>query len=146
MTTIAFRDGVMAADSQATVGNCITRTTKLYVKKAGRKPCLLGFCGDVTNARTFIDWYGSGKALPDVLRTAPGEDEGFEVLVWDGQKLWVVCNDGRPVEVEDPYYAIGSGAPFALAAMDCGKSAKEAVRIACKRDIYSSAPIVAKSL
>ena len=39
------------------------------------------------------------------------------------------------------FYAIGSGAPFALAAMDAGAGAFEAVRIGIKRDPYSGGKI-----
>ncbi|MNJ79145.1 hypothetical protein D3C77_770710 [compost metagenome] len=37
--------------------------------------------------------------------------------------------------------AIGSGAPYALAAMDMGASAEDAVRAAMKRDIYTGGKI-----
>jgi ATP-dependent protease HslVU (ClpYQ) peptidase subunit len=37
--------------------------------------------------------------------------------------------------------AIGSGAPYALAAMDMGASAEEAVRAAMKRDIYTGGEV-----
>jgi len=39
---------------------------------------------------------------------------------------------------QDPgYYASGSGSPYAFAAMDAGASARDAVRIAIKRDANS---------
>jgi ATP-dependent protease HslVU (ClpYQ) peptidase subunit len=37
-------------------------------------------------------------------------------------------------------YAIGSGAAFAMGAMDAGATAKEAVKIAC-RDVYTGGKI-----
>lgn len=44
------------------------------------------------------------------------------------------------VWVERPF-AIGSGRDFALAAMDMGATAKEAVEMAAKRDVYTGGTI-----
>ena len=41
----------------------------------------------------------------------------------------------------EKYAAVGSGAVFAIAAMDCGKSAVEAIRIAKKRDVNTGGRI-----
>jgi ATP-dependent protease HslVU (ClpYQ) peptidase subunit len=41
------------------------------------------------------------------------------------------------VKQDTGYYATGSGSPYAFAAMDAGASAKDAVRIAIKRDANS---------
>lgn len=41
----------------------------------------------------------------------------------------------------DRPFAIGSGRDFALAAMDMGASAKEAVEAAAKRDVYTGGTI-----
>jgi ATP-dependent protease HslVU (ClpYQ) peptidase subunit len=43
--------------------------------------------------------------------------------------------DGRSCD------AIGSGEEYAIGAMDAGLSAKDAVKIACNRDIYSGGRI-----
>jgi hypothetical protein len=40
-----------------------------------------------------------------------------------------------------PYYAIGSGSIFAMAAMDAGASAIEAAKIGAKRDVYSGGKV-----
>lgn len=41
------------------------------------------------------------------------------------------------------YAAVGSGADYALSALDAGATAKEAVIIACKRNIYCRLPVYA---
>lgn len=140
MTTIAFRDGVMAADSRYTTGGIISKGTKLFRKRVGKKTVVIGVAGSVAASRKFVDWYGTGTAMPEDL--VPSDGQEFVALIWDGAKLWIVEHLGHPYEVEDEYCAIGSGASFALAAMDCGKSAREAVRIACKRDCYSGLPVI----
>jgi hypothetical protein len=44
-------------------------------------------------------------------------------------------------EINAPFAAIGTGRPFVLGAMAAGKSAAEAVRIACKFDLNSRPPV-----
>jgi 20S proteasome alpha/beta subunit len=50
--------------------------------------------------------------------------------------------EGEAWVKQDPgYYATGSGSPYAFAAMDAGASAKDAVRIAIKRDANSGGKV-----
>jgi hypothetical protein len=44
---------------------------------------------------------------------------------------------GRWESVDAPYFAVGSGARFALPAMDAGATAEDAVRIGMRRDPFS---------
>ncbi len=52
----------------------------------------------------------------------------------------------RGEQILEEYFAAGSGAKCALTAMDCGKSAIEAVRLAARRDPYTGGRIVSMSL
>jgi 20S proteasome alpha/beta subunit len=50
--------------------------------------------------------------------------------------------EGEAWVKQDPgYYATGSGSPYAFAAMDAGASAREAIRIAIKRDANSGGKV-----
>jgi 20S proteasome alpha/beta subunit len=51
------------------------------------------------------------------------------MFVFDDPSAWLV--------VDQPYYAIGSGSPFALGALAQGASAKEAVEAAAKSDPFT---------
>ena len=44
-------------------------------------------------------------------------------------------------QVESSFHAVGSGRDFAIAAMHLGKTAREAVELACLYDIYTGGPI-----
>lgn len=133
MTTVAFKEGSMASDSRYTDAVGITRGPKIFRTKTGKKEVLIGICGDAYAAMMFVDYYGSGdKELHKVL--VDMTDDNFEVLIWDGKKLWIANRYCRPLELEEPYYAIGSGAQHAITALDCGKSATQAVQMAAKRD------------
>lgn len=146
MTTIAFRDGVFAADSRETwesdAGGTVSRTCeKLFRKRLGKRDVVIATAGGSYAGMIFVDWYGSGKPVPDILADLDTEED-FAVLVTDRGKLFHGNHLCRLVEVRDPFTAVGSGYKAALAAMHCGRSAREAVRIACLLDPYSAPPIV----
>lgn len=59
------------------------------------------------------------------------------MIIDEKHRVWVA--DGRRIytRINHPYWAIGSGADYALAAMHCGRTAAQAVRLASKLDINS---------
>jgi ATP-dependent protease HslVU (ClpYQ) peptidase subunit len=63
------------------------------------------------------------------------------VLVLNSTGLFVYAGTFHPDAVTDEHYAIGTGAHAALAAMRCGKTAEEAVEIACDIDTNSGPPV-----
>lgn len=146
MTTIGYRDGIVAADSRETQetesgGATIHICEKLFRKRVGKRQVVIATAGGSHAGMVFVDWYGSGKAVPDVLRELDLAED-FDALILDRGKV-LTCNHlCRPIEVLDKFTAIGSGRKAALAAMHCGRSAREAVRIACMIDPYSAPPIV----
>lgn len=136
----------MASDSRYTDANVgITRGPKIFKKKVkvGRKlqEHLIGICGDVYAALVFVDWYGTRDAELRKQLIAM-EDDKFEVIIWDGKVLKAANYLLRFTEVHEPYYAIGSGAVHAITAMDCGKTAAQAVQMAAKRDCNTGGKVV----
>lgn len=146
MTTVAFRDGIMASDSrysETSVG--ATRGPKIFKKKVGKKEVIIGISGDVFAAMLFVDWYGSNNA--DLHKTLTEmTDDNFFVMIWDGKRLLEANRYCRPTEIEEPYYAIGSGGVHAITAMDCGKTAEQSISFAIKRDINSGGRVIVMSL
>lgn len=132
MTTIAYRDGIMAGDSRATQGGTVMTNTqkKVFRTKDG---CLFGYAGDREQGERLKQAIKAGKAAPKLdninalLVTPDGKMRFYEGQVW--------------VEMKDPYTATGSGAPHALTAMDCGLGAVDAVRKACLRDPNSGGKV-----
>lgn len=147
MTTVAFKDGVMAADSRGLDGSVgIVRIQKLFRKKIKGKEYLFGVAGYWEAGLMFVDWFKTrDAALQDRLMKLHG-DSDFDVIIWDGKRL--VCADSfmRLTECTEEYYAIGSGAPHAITAMDCGKSARQAVQLAMKRDSSTGGRVVSLRL
>lgn len=148
MTTVAFRDGIMASDSRGVdVAIGITPMQKIFRKKVGKKEVLIGGCGWSPSILMFKNWYGTGdeKVLGKIQTLAVGAKE-FTALIWDGKRLMSCDETCQMDEVLERYCAIGSGAAHAITAMDCGKSARQAVQMAIKRDINSGGRIVTARL
>lgn len=147
MTTVVFRDGVMAADSRGNdtqVGAC--RLQKIFRKKFKGKEHLIGVCGFYEAALLFIDWYGTNnQAIFDRLGKLSSDDD-FGVMIWTGRKLLYADRLMRINHCLEDYWAIGSGAGHAITALDCGKTAAQAVQMAIKRDIHSGGRIVTARL
>lgn len=147
MTTIAFKDGVMASDSRGvSVAIGITASCKkIYTILVGKrkKPHLVGFAGDASSSMMFLEWFRTRDDLRTRILTHCGGDRGFHALIWDGKRLFDADELCMVEEVNDEYYAVGSGACHAITALDCGKSAVEAVRMAMKRDMNTGGRVVA---
>lgn len=152
MTTIAYRDGVLAADSRLTYstaggGSRKHSCTKLYRKTISEKrrtfDVIIATAGESSPALVFMDWYGSGQPIPDILRDLGGD---FSCLILRPDGLFEADVYCRPDKILEPFYAIGSGAKEALTAMHCGKSAIEAVRKAALVDPYTGGRITSMSL
>lgn len=151
MTTIAVREGIIAADSRLTVdyGSGARKHTcrKLFRKKIteGKKTfdVIIATAGEASSGMVFHDWYGSGKSIPEVFLHLGGD---FTCLVLRPEGLFEFDVYCRPERIEEDFYAVGSGAMAALAAMHCGKSALEAVRIAARLDPFTGGRIVSETL
>jgi ATP-dependent protease HslVU (ClpYQ) peptidase subunit len=145
MTVICYKDGIIAADTRLTHCDAgIMRGTKLFRKRVGRRDHILGFAGHMSYATVYLDWYCSGKPMPDQLRSM-SPDNNFSVLILIGKQLYEADSICRPVEVEAKFHAVGSGAQAALGAMRYGASALEAANIACDIDPTCGRPIVLMS-
>ena len=144
MTTIAYnhKDKELAADSQSTSGYTIAsqNVTKLHRLDYG----WFAFAGNLADAYILID-YLLGNIPPDNLDLSKLDVAGF-VLPDKGQPYNIhISSAGHLVKIECNHSsAIGSGAEYALGALHCGASAKDAVKAAIKYDIYSSGKILVK--
>lgn len=131
MTTIAYKDGVIAYDSRQTRSGSIVSDNAPKCQVVDGVSFFLS--GAVCDEKALIAaYFGTPSAVPV-------ECSGYVV---DGGKLLMVGHDDKTgiwqheLDPENPD-AIGSGSAYALAAMDMGSSAEEAVRAAMKRDIYT---------
>lgn len=147
MTTIAHREGILAADTRGTDADYhpgIYRCQKLFRVDGA----IVATAGDDTTGMIFVDWYGSkklGKRPKPPSRLVEGEAD-FCCLVLTKEGLFWYDKWCRPNKVMDEFYAIGSGAPYAMGAMAHGASANEAVNYAMKWDPYTGGEVMSMTL
>jgi ATP-dependent protease HslVU (ClpYQ) peptidase subunit len=143
VTTIAYKDGVLACDSAWSEDSRI-----------------IGLINKIRRFDTGVLYGGAGaaddRALLNLLHkvTHPNDLPPYDTI-WEIQNsvtAIVVFPDGRVFEVStgdddcgvcplDSPAAVGSGKWIAIGAMEAGASAVEAVEIACKRDCHSKGPV-----
>jgi ATP-dependent protease HslVU (ClpYQ) peptidase subunit len=140
MTTIAYKDGVIAYDSRQTRSDRIVSDNSPKCQVVDGVSFFLS--GAVCDERALIAAY-FGTPSP-----VPVECSGYAV---DAGKLMLVGHDDKTgiwkqdLDLSNPD-AIGSGAQYALAAMDMGATAEEAVAAAAKRDVYTGGAIRTMSI
>lgn len=143
MTTIVFRDGILAADGRITHNDTIVgdNFTKIHVLADGGA---VAMCGRPDECVPIIEWL---KAVAAGEQAGPQPDvESSTLLHISGDGVVRVLNDRHWIEIEEPYFAAGSGATAALGALHAGASAIEAVAAAIKTDPYSGGQVRAVTL
>jgi len=143
MTTIAYRDGFMAADSLITGGTIrVGATTKI-----GRLPQggLYGCSGWIALLEVVVPWLEKGAPLAD--RPKLPDDADFHMLVaWPSGIVTDVDKRLQRIDLDGEFFASGSGYEIALGAMAMGATARQAVEIASRFDIYTGGRISTLSL
>lgn len=145
MTTVAFRNGILAFDSRVCAEHMIIQ--KEFTKGIKTENHLCAYAGDVGFGELFLEWVKNGMNPSDPPKTMVNNSaEDIEALVIDKKGnviLWTSAPSGMlPINLgKIPFYAIGTGAEFAFGAMEAGLTAKEAVEIAIKYDQNSGQPV-----
>lgn len=138
MTTIAYSGGVMASDTQVTSGNRKLRACKVRRLKDGG---LVGGTGNLAHILKIFRWAEGGLRRGNRPEfNGDGADAECLLVKGDGT-IWLLDEELEPMQFEDPFLAIGSGGPYAMAAMECGRTPEEAVEVAAKFDAATSGPV-----
>lgn len=148
MTTVAYKDGVLAADGRETGGDEILRDDCVKIERLpdGRYFAITGD-SDVRALKKLL----KDGALPTVKQMAKvGQSHGVIIACPKRKKLWYLsCNAKGDDEDEQGCFKIptnrpfarGSGGVYAQGAMLAGASAKEAVKAAIKADVFSGGKV-----
>lgn len=138
MTTIAYRDGILAGDgretdvSDYTDGAMVVRDNlkKVHRLKDGR---LFAAAGSSEAGTRLLIATQNGQSLPKLEdMTAIMIDRDGRIWLFEGN-MWV--------QHRAPYYAIGSGNVCAMCAMDAGADAITAAKIGARRDPFSGGKV-----
>lgn len=137
MTTICYKDGMLAADRLVTMNGIVCGTSD----KIMRSPFghLFGAAGDVDSVETFKAWVNGGCV--DDPPSIDKADSVAAILIFpDGRvRTWY----GSPVlvNIDAKFHALGSGCEIAIGAMAMGADARQALEIASQYDTRSGGGI-----
>ena len=142
MSIVAYKNGILAADSRAYGGDYQTSPgTKAKIhrladgSRVGVTSAIIGMPERYVawlNAGADPEKFGDPKPDCTVLLVKPNGD----IFLADSGLYF-----SGPIKCEA--HAIGSGAPIAVGAMAAGASAEEAVAIACRFDKHCGLPVMA---
>lgn len=138
MTTIAYKDGVIAYDSRCTQG--MTIVDDECDKHREENGIHYFFCGSVCDQQILIDCHQGAQnvQIPKGCNSS--------AMIYDGESIYTSGFDKDSgfhcsLERMGNVIAMGSGADHALTAMDMGADAEAAVKMAIKRDAGSGGTI-----
>lgn len=127
MTIVAWDGKTLAADKQSTNVGYGHTITKIFRVPGGR----VGFSGAASHSLALLQWFKDGR---DPLTYPKHDDPAGALFLPDEGGAWGYGGP-YPEKYEDKFIAQGCGRDYALAAMYLGKSAREAVEVACALDV-----------
>lgn len=138
MTTIAYRDGTLAADTAMCQGGVMMGAVVKIARRADGDMC--GSAGDAAYNAAFTQWFlgGETESPPQAKQEDGILDRG--VIFRRTGKIEVFEPRGK-FYVQAPYFAFGSGKEAALGAMFAGADAETAVRAAIQFDPHTDGEI-----
>ncbi|HSE77284.1 MAG TPA: hypothetical protein VLG66_04720 [Alphaproteobacteria bacterium] len=138
MTTVAVRDGVMAADTLLIRSEVRCSIGKIFRRDYG----LVGGAGSRSDILRLLEWYdGDRRGKPDFVGYGDDRPE-VDLLILERDGGLVVISQYLVItRLREPFFAIGSGAAAALGAMHAGCDARRAVEIAARVDVNTQEPV-----
>lgn len=132
MTTIAYRNGWIAADT----GLSDNSTRDMFMTKIAKnsKGHLAGASGAATWLHAFLTWFKDGRV--GEIPISNGRNGCAIIVEKRNAVICVESIDGKigTFPISGPYQTLGSGSDFALGAMFAGATASAAVRAAMRHD------------
>lgn len=158
MTTIAYKDGIIACDSAWSYNGGVSSSAKklIRLRKSG---ALIGLTGgnDVREVIALFERITTVRGLPSYGELAAVKvDSGGLLILPPTRKrpprIFKFSTTNKNLDHEDaddlglweislPIAAAGSGGDYATGAMAAGKTAAQAVAIACRWDMASKPPV-----
>lgn len=147
MTVIAYTKGVLAADTQGTTDDMKIRSQKIEHLKNGT---VVGTAGD-SDCREVLGVLGraSMSRMPSRASLIKTQTEFDGIWIFpDPLAIFMVSIEHEAgkwtAEIRpmlDDWAAVGAGAKYAAGAILAGKSAIDAVKIACRLDVNCGLPV-----
>lgn len=132
MTVIAYRDGVMAADTASFQSDFVVSTNGKKIRRHGE--ILVGCAGFVGDIEAFHTWVARG--LPEKKRPTGFKDFAAIVVRPDGVAL--KCDESLSLYPASGQWCVcGAHIDFMIGAFAMGATAEQAVRLAIAYGIYA---------
>lgn len=126
MTVIAYRDGVLACDTQALSGWAVASLSVVKARKVGR--ILVAAAGSSALSARFLDWVSAGMTgEPEMGERGNDDYSAVGYLFTPGGRCVSFFPGLPPCLTHAPFYAFGSGGWTALGALAVGATAEQAV-------------------
>jgi len=170
-TVIVVRKGdqvVMAGDGQVTMGDTIVKHQAKKIRRLYHDKIITGFAGSTADAFTLFErleskleqFNGNLKRAAVELAKDWRMDRALRrlealLLAADAKNSFILSGTGDVIESDDGIAAVGSGAPYALAAaraldrhtdLSARQVAEEAMKIAASICIYTNMEFVIEEL
>lgn len=159
MTVVAYssKHRILAADSRCFDHHTEAHVTNLQKLFRLRSGALLGIAGD-SDVRDLITLLSRAtpRKMPSRGQLAELRQESDAILVFPKGQVFTVSIErdedhqadwsGDVCPIRDTIAAIGCGAAYALGAMEHGASPIQAIRAACRRDLFCALPVQWESL
>lgn len=137
MTTIVYKDGVLASDTKAYSGGAQPLGCKKKIHQLPSGSFVAVSASQVGAPEAFIDFIKKNGEHMTVFKD--GDFEASALLVTqDGKLYYYNCGLAFSGPIKCNYLAIGSGDRYAMGALECGLSAEESIVIASKIDAFTN--------
>lgn len=133
MSIVAWDGKSLAADKQATNTGLRHLTTKL--RRGNQCRLVFAYTGDQDSAEGMVKWFEDGAEADKFPAYQNDKERWARLIVASDGGLVLYERTPHPIPVLDPFMAWGAGRDYAMGAMACGKTAREAVEIAMRFDI-----------
>ena len=138
MTTISYRDGILAADSAISYGTYLNgERCKITICKN----YLVAMAGTAWLRNPLEEWVMRDCDPDDIPEALLKHEDKFATLIIDREGIAHEFDNGHLMPIYADYTAIGSGGALALGPMAHGATAEQAVMAACRHDKSSGGPV-----
>jgi hypothetical protein len=137
MTTIACTLNCMVADQFVTYSPSYMGGTKIWTARGS----VWGAAGDAGMCLRFRDWTLGKAKRPKTEDPEEKDTARIEALELSPKGLFLYVGDSPRDVIQEPFYAIGSGAGYAVGALSMGATLEQALDVAAKWDSATRLPL-----
>lgn len=140
MSVVAWDGSMIAADGRGVYGDDrLVKSTKIWSFDDGEVIAGVGCHAELLRLRDILR---SPLRTRDAWPSFQKRGDFNTIIVANQFGAVLYQEHDIPVRIEDTFFAIGTGSPYAIGAMAMGANAVEAVEIACAHDIHCGLPVM----